>query len=115
MSRILSSSRSMRLHAASPSARGTRPLAVRAVPMPRLTLYTKPDCSLCDAAAEALARVRERASFDLDVVDISADRELRSRYGERIPVVLVDGEPAFEFEVDEQALEHRLAGAGAPS
>jgi glutaredoxin len=84
-------------------------------PMPRLTLYTKPDCSLCDAAAAALARVRERVAFDLEVVDISPDPELRAGYGERIPVVLVDGELVFEYEVDEQALEHRLSATGALS
>jgi glutaredoxin len=83
--------------------------------MPRLTLYTKPDCSLCDEAAEALERVSARTPFDLEVVDISADAELRERYGERIPVLLVDGEPAFEYVVDEAALEHRLSRAGAPS
>jgi glutaredoxin len=83
--------------------------------MPRLTLYTKPDCSLCAAAAAALARVRERAAFDLDVVDISPDPQLRATYGERIPVVLVDGELVFEYEVDERALEHRLAATGALS
>jgi hypothetical protein len=27
----------------------------------------------------------------------------------------VDGEPAFEYVVDEAALEHRLSKAGAPS
>jgi hypothetical protein len=59
--------------------------------------------------------MRERAPFDLEVVDISSDPELRAKYGERIPVVLVDGEPAFEYEVDEQALERRLSTAGAPS
>ena len=83
--------------------------------MPRLTLYTKPDCSLCDEAAAALGRVGARTPFELEVVDISADPELRERYGERIPVVLVDGEPAFDYVVDEEALEHRLANAGAPS
>jgi hypothetical protein len=83
--------------------------------MPRLTLYTKPDCTLCDAAADALARVRRRTPFDLDIVDISPVPELRARYGERIPVVLVDGEFAFEYEVDEHALEDRLSAAGAPN
>jgi glutaredoxin len=87
----------------------------RGNPMPRLTLYTKPDCSLCDAAAAALARVRERVAFDLEVVDISPDPELRASYGERIPVVLVDGELVFEYEVDERALEHRLSATGALS
>jgi glutaredoxin len=83
--------------------------------MIRVTLYTKPDCHLCDVAAEALARVRTRAGFELDVVDISSDPALQARYGERIPVVLVDGEAAFEYEVDEGALERRLVAAGAPS
>ena len=83
--------------------------------MPSLTLYTKPDCPLCDKAAEALERVRRRAPFDLEVVDISADPELRDSYGERIPVVLVEGEPAFEYVVDEADLEQRLSTAGAPS
>ena len=81
--------------------------------MPVVTLYTKPDCSLCETAADALHRVGGRRPFDLEVVDISADPELRARYGERIPVVLVDGEPAFEYLVDEEALERRLATAGA--
>jgi glutaredoxin len=83
------------------------------MPMPLVTLYTKPDCPLCDSAAEALARVRDRHPFQLEVVDISPDPELRARYGERIPVVLVDGEPSFDYVVDEEALELRLATAGA--
>ena len=46
-------------------------------------------------------------------MDVSADPELRERYGERIPVVLVGGELAFEYIVDEAALEQRLSTAGA--
>jgi glutaredoxin len=82
--------------------------------MPTLTLYTKPECTLCDDARAALERVRARTPFELVVVDISADASLGARYGERIPVVLVDGEEAAELVVDEGALESRLvAGAGA--
>ena len=123
MSRILSSWRSMRLRAARPSARwkacrtsdrAGQPVG-RTLPCRALTLYTKPDCPLCDEAAEALERVRGRAPFDLEVVDISTDPELRERYGERIPVVLVDGRAAFEYVVDEARLEQRLSAAGAPS
>ena len=82
--------------------------------MPTLTLYTKPDCTLCDEALAALERVRQRMPFALEVVDISADARLAERYGERIPVVLVDGEEAWEYVIDERDLESRLgAGAGA--
>ena len=79
--------------------------------MPTLTLYTKPDCSLCDDAQAALERVRARIPFELEVVDISADPELAERYGERIPVVLVDGEEAWEYVVDERELETASAPA----
>ena len=81
--------------------------------MPTLTLYTKPDCTLCDEAHAALERVRTRAPFQLEVIDIRTDRQLAERYGERIPVVLVDGEEAWEYVVDEGELESRLTAAGA--
>ena len=53
--------------------------------MPTLTLYTKPDCTLCDEALAALERVRRRTPFELEVIDISADTMLAERFGERIP------------------------------
>jgi len=84
--------------------------------MPKLTLYTKPDCCLCDEARDALERVRSRVAFELDVIDVSTDAKLAGRYGERIPVVLVDGHEAFEYTVDEDELESRLgARTGAAS
>ena len=82
--------------------------------MPTLTLYTKPDCPLCDDAQTALERVRERVPFDLEVHDITLDPALAERYAERIPLVLVDGQEAWEYVVDERDLETRLgAAAGA--
>ena len=83
--------------------------------MPSLILYTKPDCCLCDDAAQALERVRERVPFELEAVDVSLDPALLARYGERLPVVLLDGELAYEYVVDEAALEQRLTAAGAPT
>jgi glutaredoxin len=79
--------------------------------MPTLTLYTKPDCTLCDEAHAALERVRARTPFELEVVDVSAEAALAERYGQRVPMVLVDGDEAAEFFVDERALEHRLVSA----
>jgi glutaredoxin len=78
--------------------------------MATVTLYTKPDCSLCDEAHAAIERVRGEPAFELWVVDISRDPALSSEYGERVPVVLVDGEPAFELWVDEDELRRRIAG-----
>jgi hypothetical protein len=74
-----------------------------------VTLYTKPDCHLCDTAHEVLEGVREDFDFEIEQVDISRDRTLRKRYGVRIPVVAVDGIELFEHRVDDQALRLILA------
>ncbi len=76
--------------------------------MRTVTLFTRAGCCLCDEAAAVLARVRSQHPFALEVVDIEADDALHARYLERIPVVAVDGEERFEFEVDEWALAAAL-------
>jgi glutaredoxin len=65
-----------------------------------VTLYGKPGCHLCEDARAVIARVRESHDFELEEVDISVDPGLFRLYGERIPVVAVDGEERFEFFVD---------------
>jgi glutaredoxin len=75
---------------------------------PTLTLYSRPECHLCDEARAALERVRARTTFSLHEVNIETDDELHRRYLERIPVVALGDEELFEFFVDEAALEARL-------
>jgi glutaredoxin len=75
---------------------------------PTLTLYSRPGCHLCDDARAVLERVRARAAFSLQEVDITTDDDLHRRYLERIPVVTLGDEELFEFFVDEAALEARL-------
>jgi glutaredoxin len=75
---------------------------------PTVVLYGKPGCHLCDEAREALASVRAERPFELQEVDVSLDPALQRDYGERIPVVAVDGEELFEYYVDAPALRRRL-------
>jgi hypothetical protein len=72
--------------------------------MRTVTLYTKPDCCLCDEALEVIGRVRRDHPFELEKVNIDTDASLTARYGERIPVVLVDGVEQFVYRVDEETL-----------
>jgi glutaredoxin len=71
---------------------------------PRLVLYGRAGCHLCDDARAVLERVGEPFAE----VDIETDDALLSAYLERIPVVAVDGEEVFDFFVDEGALRDRL-------
>jgi glutaredoxin len=75
---------------------------------PVVTLYGKPDCHLCDEARAVVLAVREEREFELREVDISRDRELLRGYGERIPVVAVDGRERFQFHVDPDRLRELL-------
>jgi glutaredoxin len=75
------------------------------VPEPRITLYGRPDCHLCDDARAIIVRVGEPFAE----VDIDSDDALLKRYLERIPVVAVDGVERFDFFVDEAALREQLA------
>ena len=79
--------------------------------MRTVTLYGREGCHLCDDARAALERVRLRAPFALEEIDIEGDRALHARYLERIPVVAVDGRELFDFFVDEQTLLEALSFA----
>jgi hypothetical protein len=73
-----------------------------------VTLYGKAGCHLCDDARVVVERVRADHRFELREVDIALDPELHRAYGERIPVLEVDGEELCEFFVDEAELRRRI-------
>jgi glutaredoxin len=81
--------------------------------MTEVVLYGKPGCCLCDEARAVVERVRAERPFDLREVDVSLDPVLNNRYGERIPVLVVDGAEAFEYHVDPAELSGLLATVGA--
>ncbi len=80
----------------------------------RVTLIGKPDCHLCDEArAVVLAVIADierdtGAVAELEELSILEDRELRDRYAEEIPVVLVDGAMHTYWEVDPARLRRAL-------
>ncbi len=76
----------------------------------RVLMYSRPGCGLCDEAREVILAERERTGFEYREVDITGDDALELEYGIRIPVVLVDGDEAFEIRVDPRALARALRG-----
>jgi hypothetical protein len=76
--------------------------------MALVTLYGKPGCHLCDDARAVVERVRAQRTFELREIDVTLDPVLHREYGERIPVLALDGEELFEFHVEEAVLLERL-------
>lgn len=67
---------------------------------PRVLLYGRPGCHLCDAAREVVAGVCAELGEGWQEVDITTDPDLLARYGEEIPVTLVDGRQHDFWRVD---------------
>ena len=76
--------------------------------MTRVTLYGRPECHLCEEAQAAVAAARSRREFDVEEIDISIDPRLARRYGERIPVVAIDGEDVLELRFGAEELVRQL-------
>ena len=75
---------------------------------PLITVYSTPDCHLCEDALAVLRGLQAELGFELEELDITRDERLHRAYFERIPVVLVDGEELCEYFVQEDAVRERL-------
>lgn len=74
------------------------------MPEPRLSLLTRPGCHLCEQAAAAMDRVAATSGQRWVEVDVTGDLELEREYGDRLPVVLLDGREHGYWRVEEERL-----------
>ena len=79
----------------------------------RVELYTRQRCCLCDEAKRLLGQVRRDLPFELVEIDVDQSPALAARYGDEVPVVLVDGVRHAKLRLDSARLRRRLA-APAP-
>lgn len=77
---------------------------------PDLLLLTRPGCHLCAAARTVLERIRTDLAIGWREQSIEGDEELTSRFGEEIPVLLIDGVQRDFWQLDEARIR-RLLGA----
>ena len=68
-------------------------------------MFVAEGCHLCAAALEVVDKV---CAGDFERVDIDGDAELEAAYRSSIPVVEIDGERAFTYFVQPDALRRRL-------
>jgi glutaredoxin len=75
----------------------------------RLRLLTRSGCHLCEVAEETLQRIGAEAGIVPEAVDVDADPDLQAEFGDRVPVVLLDGREHSYFTVDVARLRRDLA------
>ena len=76
---------------------------------PRVVLYSKPGCHLCDDARAVIEAVCGELGESYDEIDITTSEELMRSLGEEIPVTFVDGKQHDFWRVDAERLRHALA------
>ncbi|MCC7355881.1 MAG: glutaredoxin family protein [Anaerolineae bacterium] len=75
----------------------------------RITLYSKPDCHLCEEARADLRTLETELGLEVIEVDITGDPALYRRFQYLIPVIDIDGGVALFAPIDLVELRHALA------
>ena len=77
-------------------------------------LLTRAGCSLCQRVHDRLGELSAELDFDLSSTDVDAaaaagNSALRAEFGDRLPVVLLDGREQSYWDLDEARLRADLA------
>jgi glutaredoxin len=76
---------------------------------PKLTLYTKDACSLCDVVKNEL-KLKFNGSYQLETINITApgNEHFKQLYQYEIPVLFLEGHYLCKHKLDVELLERRL-------
>lgn len=80
---------------------------------PTLVLVTKSSCHLCEDARDVVSAVAAELGLSWNEILLDGDADLTARYGEEIPVVLVDGVQKDFWHIDPVRLRSILSRAMA--
>lgn len=80
----------------------------------RVELLTRDGCGICRRVHERLIQLSAELGFELACTDVDAaaaagDPALRAEFGDRLPVVLLNGAEHSYWDVDETRLRADLA------
>lgn len=71
-------------------------------------LMVRPTCGSCKRVKEQITPVIQAAGAQLEVRNVEGSRELEMEFGDRVPVVVIDGEEFSCWEVDNEELAAEL-------
>ena len=71
-------------------------------------VMSRRQCCLCDDAKQVVAAAAEQGWCTWEVVDVDTDKALLVRYGNDVPVLLIDGEKRFEHCIAVEDLRDAL-------
>ncbi|KAA8743863.1 glutaredoxin family protein [Corynebacterium tuscaniense] len=73
-------------------------------------LMVRATCGSCERVAAQIEPVVADAGAQLVLIDVDGDPQLATEFGDRVPVVVIDGEEFACWEVDNAELAAALQG-----
>ena len=77
-------------------------------PAPKLVVYSRRNCHLCDVAEAALEALQQTVRFEIEVRDVDADAGWVAAYGDEVPVGMIGDRKVFKYRVDADKLTRAL-------
>ena len=77
--------------------------------MIEVTVFSRSNCHLCEVALEVISEIRKEFQFTISKILIDGDPELEEKYGEQVPVILINNQPHDFFRVDPERFRFALS------
>jgi glutaredoxin len=82
---------------------------------PHVELLTRDGCTKCERVRARLAELAGELGFELSTTDVDSaatggNPALRAEFGDRLPVILLDGREHSYWDIDEPRLRQDVAG-----
>ena len=74
----------------------------------RFQLYSRPGCGLCEEMLSELGGMPSARGIPIDVIDVDLEPAARTRYGHKIPVLLLAGELVCHGRLDPEEVHKAL-------
>ena len=74
-------------------------------------LYSKDDCHLCEVAKDTLKKIQIIHAFELCEIKIHEGDKVFEEFKNRIPVIHINGEFAFQIRITEREFIAKLQSA----
>ena len=68
--------------------------------MNEVSVYSRSNCHLCEVALEVISEIQKDFEFTITKILIDGNTELEEKYGEQVPVILINNQPHDFFRVD---------------
>ena len=74
----------------------------------KVTIYSRHGCHLCNVMRDEVVKIQSDLDFTIEIIYVDKNIELEEKYGEQVPVILIDGQIHDFFRLNETRFRKAL-------